>query len=187
MNASWSEFFTAALAAADAGGVKRQRGGGRLARAIDFGSNDYLGLRDHPAVCSAMQTALVSAGWGSGASPVLNGYHPLHTALERALAEHCRAVAAVVFSSGYACNLGSLACLAESGDAIYSDELNHASLIDGIRLSKADRIVYPHLAIEFLENNLRKHRHFYRRVLIVSETIFSMDGDQADLRALAQA
>lgn len=150
---------------------------------LDFGSNDYLGLRGHPSIQAAVAKVIEEQGWGSGASPVLSGYSPWHARLEQSLAELCDCEAALVFSSGFSCNVGSLACLVGEGDVIYSDALNHASLIDGMRLSKATRVVFPHNDATFVESHLRQHRGQFGRALVVTESVFSMDGDRADLTA----
>ncbi len=151
---------------------------------LDFGSNDYLGLRQHPEVVHAFRCA---GAIGSGASPVLRGYASAHRELEAELAQWSsqKPASALVFSSGYSCNLGVISCLADAGDLILSDRLNHASLIDGCRLSRAAVEVFPHCDAEFVDDYLGKHRHRFRRVLVITESVFSMDGDVAPLRALA--
>lgn len=150
---------------------------------LDFSSNDYLGLASNPQVIAALRG---EDNLGAGASPVLTGYTASHRELENQLANLNETEAALVFSSGYACNLGVLSCLAGKGDLIASDSLNHASLIDGCRLSRARTFVYPHSDIETLERYLEAHRSQYGRVLLVSESIFSMDGDSARLRELVE-
>ncbi len=163
---------------------------------IDFGSNDYLGLRSHAEILAALHQAtsqpqladpVASPRWGAGASPVLSGYTAEHAALEHSLAEFSGTEAALVFSSGFACHSGSVACLAGSHDLILSDSLNHASLIDGCRLSRAAKVVYPHADASFVHDYLRQHRHQFDKVLLLTETIFSMDGDAAPLLELSDA
>ncbi len=154
---TWLNFFDRSLEAIKDRAQYRARSITAAGACIDFGSNDYLGLRHHPGLQLAVQDALRACGWGSGASPVLRGFSSLHASLEQALAQHCQAADALVFTSGYACNIGTLAALADEQTLVYSDELNHASLIDGIRLSKAKRVVYPHLELSFLERHLRRH------------------------------
>ncbi|MEZ6137393.1 MAG: 8-amino-7-oxononanoate synthase [Pirellulaceae bacterium] len=180
-------FFNQALLQIDTQGQRRRRGNCLLASKppdIDFSSNDYLGLAGNPAVAARAQAVLQTNGWGAGASAVLSGYTPLHQELEHALAAHCHTDAALVFSSGFAANVGALACLATESDVIYSDALNHASLIDGIRLSRAERTIYPHNDLEFLTTNLHANRSRFARALIVTESVFSMDGDEACLADL---
>ncbi len=150
----------------------------------DFCSNDYLGLRDHPDVVSAVKKVLDELGLGSGASQLVSGYTKYHEELEEKIAEFKGTESCVLFGSGYLANIGSIPVFAEEGDLILSDELNHASLIDGCRLSKADRIVFRHRDYEELERILREKRSRYKKVLIVTDGVFSMDGDMADLREL---
>ena len=153
---------------------------------VNFGGNDYLGLRNHPKMVQAVIAATLSNGIGSGASPAVTGYALLQQQLECELASFSHLPSALVFSSGFSGNLATLSSLVSQEDAIFSDSLNHASLIDGCRLTKARRIIYPHADIVFLEKTLRAERARYRRVLIVSESIFSMDGDAAPLAELAE-
>ena len=151
---------------------------------IDFCSNDYLGLRDHPEVVEAAIRALKEYGLGSGASQLVSGYTKHHRDLEDKLAEFKGAPRCVIFGSGYLANVGSIPVLAGEGDLILSDELNHASLIDGCRLSKAERIIFRHRDYDQVRDILIKKRKNYRNVLIVTDSVFSMDGDMADLRDL---
>ncbi|HAC90480.1 MAG TPA: 8-amino-7-oxononanoate synthase [Planctomycetaceae bacterium] len=153
---------------------------------LDFGNNDYLGLRQHPHIYTAVQETLQRCGWGSGASPVLCGHHTLHSRLEQALAELNQVEDSLVFSSGFACNLGVLSCLLDQDSIVFSDQLNHASLIDGIRLGRSDRVIYNHCDLDHLKSQLKSRRAQYQRSLIVTESIFSMDGDQAPLLQLAE-
>ena len=151
---------------------------------LDFCSNDYLGLRDHPEVVEASLRVLKEEGLGSGASQLVSGYTRHHKELEEKLAEFKGTPACVLFGSGYLANLGTIPVLAGEGDLILSDELNHASLIDGCRMSKAERFVFKHRDYEEVREFLTKNRKKYRRVLIVTDTVFSMEGDLADLREL---
>jgi 8-amino-7-oxononanoate synthase len=151
---------------------------------INFGSNDYLGLAADRRLCEAASRAAEAEGCGAGASPLLAGYALAHWRLERHLAEFEGTEAAILFSSGYAANVGTIAALAGRHDAIYSDRKNHASMIDGCRLSRADVHIYPHGDPGALEALLRTGGS-YRRRLIVTESVFSMDGDLAPLAELA--
>ncbi len=152
---------------------------------INFGSNDYLALAADQRLTAAVAAALYNYGWGSGASPLLTGHAELHRVLEQRLAEFEGTEAALVFTSGYAANAGTVAALAAVGDVVFTDRKNHASLIDGCRLSHADVRVYPHADWQMLDRLLSKTAN-YRRRLIVSDGLFSMDGDLAPLGELAQ-
>ncbi len=151
--------------------------------------NDYLGLTQHPALAQKAQLAAQEDGVGAGGSRLISGSHPLCQALERDLAAWKETEAALVFSSGYAANVGTISALVGAGDAVFSDRLNHASIIDGCRLSGAAVSVYEHLDLADLAQKLAAHKHVRRR-LIVTDGVFSMDGDVAPLdklAALAQA
>jgi len=150
----------------------------------DFCSNDYLGLRNHPEVVKAAKKTLEEYGLGSGASQLVSGYTKYHRELEKKLAEFKGTPDCVLFGSGYLANIGTIPILAGEGDLILSDELNHASLIDGCRMSKAERRVFKHRDYEHLEEILKERRGKFRRVLIVTDGVFSMDGDVADVKAL---
>jgi 8-amino-7-oxononanoate synthase len=154
-------------------------------RVINFGSNDYLGLASDPRLADAVRNALAREGWGSGASPLIAGRSSLHVALERRISEFEGTEAAIVFSSGFAANVGTVAALAARGDILFSDAHNHASIIDGCRLSGARVQVYPHRALDHLERMLEQSQNFRRR-LIVTDSLFSMDGDCALLVELAE-
>jgi 8-amino-7-oxononanoate synthase len=151
---------------------------------VNFGSNDYLGLAADPRVTAAAREAMERYGWGSGASPLITGRSELHAELERKLAEFEGTEAALLFPTGYAANVGTITALVGKRDAIYSDELNHASIIDGCRLSGAAVHVYRHCDLAQLEAML-KAGHDYRRRLIVTDSLFSMHGDYAPLAGLA--
>ncbi len=150
---------------------------------LNLASNDYLGLAGDRRLARAAAQSLDEGGLGAGASRLIVGNHRAHAALEAALAAWMRCPAARLFGSGYAANTGVLAALARPGDAIFSDELNHASIIDGCRLSRAEVAVYPHRDLAALEAALARAAH--RRRLVVTESLFSMDGDLADLAALS--
>ncbi|MBY0525855.1 MAG: 8-amino-7-oxononanoate synthase [Gemmataceae bacterium] len=151
---------------------------------LNFASNDYLNLAADSRLARAAARAAHRYGTGAGASPLVSGYLPPHRALERALARWEEADAALVFPSGFAANLAVIAALASPEDAVFSDELNHASLIDGCRLARAAIHVYRHADAGHLETLLKREGRTARRRLIVSETVFSMDGDQAPLAEL---
>lgn len=152
---------------------------------VNFGSNDYLGLASDPRLAAAANAAIDAEGWGSGASPLVSGRATSHAELERRLAEFEGTEAALVFPSGFAANAGTIPALADEGDAIFADAKNHASLIDGCRLSRATRFVYPHCDVDRLGTQLKDAGRFRRR-LIVTDTLFSMDGDIAPLARLAE-
>lgn len=154
-------------------------------RYLNFGSNDYLGLAADPRLTAAVARVLAAQGWGSGASPLISGRTALHAELERHLAAFEGTEAALLFPSGFAANLGVVTALSDRDDLILSDAKNHASLIDGCRLSRATVQVYPHRDLEQLEAALHRSRS-YRRRLIVTDTLFSMDGDCADLPELVE-
>jgi 8-amino-7-oxononanoate synthase len=156
---------------------------------VNFGSNDYLGLAGDLRLQAAVADALPDHGWGAGASPLIAGYTPLHQQLEAELAKLEHAEAALLFSSGYAANVGTIAALVEIGDVVFSDERNHASLIDGCRLSRAQIQIYRHADAQHLAELLAAATGA-RRKLIVTDSVFSMDGDTAPLAeivALAEA
>jgi len=146
-------------------------------------SNDYLGLSAHPALREAAVKAMERYGFGSGASRLISGTSALHVELERRIAAFKGTESALLFNSGYAANTGIIPAIAGEGDVILSDRLNHASIIDGCRLSKAKLVVYPHKDVEHLENALKKNKNA-KRTLIVTDGVFSMDGDIAPLPEL---
>jgi 8-amino-7-oxononanoate synthase len=146
-------------------------------------SNNYLGFADHPRVRQAAADAAERYGAGAGASRLISGDMELHGKLEQRLAEFKGADAALLFGSGYLANTGTVAALAGEGEVVFSDELNHASIIDGCRLSKAETFVYRHRDLEHLEWGLREAGS--RAALIVTDGVFSMDGDVAPLPDLA--
>ena len=147
---------------------------------INFSSNNYLGIANHPALAAAAKAAIDRYGCGSGASRLISGNMTLHEELEAKLAQFKNTEAALVFNSGFQANIGILSTLAGEGDVILSDALNHASIIDGCRLSKAQTLVYAHCDLNELEAALKQAASARRR-MIVTETIFSMDGDEAPL------
>ena len=146
-------------------------------------SNNYLGLADHPALKKAAQRAIERFGTSSGASRLVSGTMSLHGYLEERIASFKGTEAALVFNSGYAANTGIIEALAGRGDIIFSDKLNHASIVDGARLSQATFIRYPHNDMEALKHALERH-HTQGLKLIVTDGVFSMDGDIARLADL---
>nr|WP_255672015.1 8-amino-7-oxononanoate synthase [Corallococcus sp. AS-1-6] len=154
-------------------------------RLVNFSSNDYLGLAASPAVRAAVASALERYGVGTGASRLVVGDMVPHQRLEARLARFERAQAVRLFNSGYAANTGILPALVGPGDAVFSDALNHASLVDGCRLSRARVVVYPHADVAALTRALEQTPA--RRKLVVTDSIFSMDGDVAPLRELLAA
>jgi 8-amino-7-oxononanoate synthase len=152
---------------------------------INFSSNNYLGLANHPALGAAAKEALDRYGSGSGASRLISGNMSLHEALESRLAAFKGTEAALVFNSGFQANTGAISTLAGEDDAIFSDALNHASIIDGCRLSRARTFVYAHNDLNHLEERLKQSSGL-RRKLIVTESIFSMDGDEAPLAGIVE-
>lgn len=152
---------------------------------VNFGSNDYLGLASDARLAAAAAEASLQQGTGAGASPLVTGHSAAHQKLEEQLAAFEGTERALVFPSGYAANVGTIAALAGRGDAIYADQKNHASLIDGCRLSRAQVHVYPHGDWRFVAQRLAESGE-YRRRLIVTESVFSMDGDLAPLAGLCE-
>ena len=158
------------------------RYGGRTL--VNLSSNNYLGLAGYPAIIEASVEAARSAGASGAASPLISGHMSAHEELARALAAFKRKDAALVFGSGFLANLGLITALAGEGDAVFSDALNHASIVDGCRLSRARVHVYPHGSLNRLEDALRNSQA--RRKLIVTDGVFSMDGDLAPLPGICE-
>jgi glycine C-acetyltransferase len=154
-------------------------------RLINLSSNNYLGLNTHPRLVEAMITATRESGAGSGAVRTIAGTMSIHEELEQRLADFKHTEASLTLQSGYATNLGILSCVLVEGDVVISDELNHASIIDGIRLTKAARLIYSHRDMDDLERALGQARQ-YRRKLVVTDGVFSMDGDIADLPGIVE-
>ena len=155
--------------------------------AVSFASNDYLGLGAHPAVVAAAQEALGRWGAGSGASRLVTGSRPVHHELEDALADWKGTQASVCFPTGFAANLGVLSVLGGPGVRVLSDELNHASIIDGCRLSRSALSVYRHCDLGHLEELLTGGGGSGAAgapTLVVTDTVFSMDGDAAPVASL---
>jgi 8-amino-7-oxononanoate synthase len=147
-------------------------------------SNNYLGLADHPRVREAAADAAMRWGVGAGASRLVSGTMTVHRRLEERLAAFEGSEAALLFGSGYLANVGVLSALAGAGSVVLSDELNHASIIDGCRLARAETFVYRHGDVEHLAWGLRNAEG--RRALIVTDSVFSMDGDVAPLAQIVE-
>lgn len=150
---------------------------------VNFGANDYLGYAGDVRLTKAASKAACAEGFGAGASPLVSGQSIAHENLERSIADLLAVDAAIVFSSGFAANSATIAALVHEGDAVFSDERNHASLIDGCRLTRAAVHVYPHRDMATLEQLLAAATPA-RRKLVVSDTLFSMDGTIAPLSDL---
>jgi len=156
-------------------------------RFINLCSNNYLGLNTHPHLIEAAIAATKKWGAGSGAVRTIAGTQSLHEELERKLAQFKGTPAALTLQSGFTANLAVLGAVLGDGDAVVSDELNHASIIDGIRLTKARRYLFPHKDMGGLEQRLQEaRRDGARRILVVSDGVFSMDGDIAPLPEIVQ-
>lgn len=151
---------------------------------LNYSTYDYLGLNGHPRVNAAAVSALEAFGTSAGASRLVSGERPMHRKLEAGLAENYDAEGALVFVSGHATNVSTLAALLNSSDAVYHDALSHDSILQGALLSGAHRYSYPHNDCEALERLLRQTRTKHRRALIVTEGLFSMDGSIARLPQL---
>lgn len=153
-------------------------------RVLSLCSNNYLGLADHPKLAEAAARAAVDLGVGSGASRLISGSMRIHHQLEDRIAAFKGTERSLLFTSGYQANIGTISALVGAGDEVFSDELNHASLIDGCRISRATVRVYGHCDVGQLERQLS--RSSARRKLIVTDSIFSMDGDAAPLRDIVE-
>jgi len=158
-------------------------------KVLMFCSNNYLGLSNHPKLKEAAIKAIQSHGAGSGSVRPIAGNLDMHIELERRLAKFKHAEASLVYQTGFAANAGLIPQLVGKGDLIISDELNHGSIIDGVRLSHAERGVYKHSNMQDLQRVLdetEKHNPPYRRILIITDGVFSMDGDMAPLDEIAK-
>jgi len=189
---AWRRRFLADAAEWESAGLRRRR---RVVRPLSateieidgkavtaFASNDYLGLSRDPRLVEALAEGARRYGAGAGASPLVSGHHAMHEALEYELARFAGKPAALHFMNGYVANLALLTALSGEGGAIFSDRLNHASIIDGARLSRARVEVYPHADAGALESLLKASRASHR--LVVTDAVFSMDGDVAPLEDL---
>ena len=182
--ASWKSNLKSGLRELE---IRSQRRNLEEIRGVNLCSNDYLGLADHPllreAVVEAVQRAKRVGGTGSR---LLSGQTEDWNLLEEEFAKFAGTEAALYFGSGYAANLGLLTALVGKGDVVFSDALNHASLIDGVRLAGSRKVIYPHLDLNALESALRRDLGAPGRKLIVTESVFSMDGDIAPLREMTE-
>jgi 8-amino-7-oxononanoate synthase len=192
---SLDEFARTKLAALDAAETRRRltdtfRDGAVTARQegrslVSFCCNDYLNMTRHPAVMRAAQAAIETYGAGAGASRLVTGNHPLYRGFETRLARFKGTEAAIIFGSGYLANLGIVPALVGAGDLVLADELAHSCLLAGARISGAARHLFRHNDPDHLAELLARHRAGHRHCLILSESIFSMDGDLAPVPALA--
>lgn len=166
------------------------RGPGRAVRdgreLIDFSSNDYLGFSAEPAVKAAAEAAVRRHGVGSGASRLMSGDLTIHHELEGEIAAFKRKEAALLFNSGYQANVGIIPALVGRNDVVFADRASHASLLDGVLLSRAEHLRFRHNDLEHLRSLLERHRKEHRNALIVTETVFSMDGDLAPLPEIVE-
>lgn len=189
---SWLQEFPVRIAELDAAHLRRRRrevipaaGAGMLVDGrtmLAFCSNDYLGLAGHPALVQAVCSGAREFGVGAGASPLVSGHSAANAKLERELAAFVGLPRALYFYAGYATNIGIVPALVGDGDALFSDALNHACLIDGARLSRARIHRFPHADLAALERALAASSA--RRKLVITDAVFSMDGDIADVPAL---
>jgi glycine C-acetyltransferase len=150
-------------------------------RVLVMCSNNYLGLANHPRLKKAAIEAIEKYGAGSGSVRPIAGTMKIHLELEQEMAKYKRKEASITFQSGFAANMGSIPQLVDQGDLIISDELNHGSIIDGIRLSRAEKRIYGHRDVSSLEKILATEAKKFRRILVVTDGVFSMDGDIAPL------
>ncbi|HOO43948.1 MAG TPA: aminotransferase class I/II-fold pyridoxal phosphate-dependent enzyme, partial [Bacillota bacterium] len=148
---------------------------------VNLSSNNYLGLANHPKVKQAAIEAVEKYGAGTGSVRTIVGNQDILEDLEVLLAKFKREEAVTCFQSGLNCNIGTIQAIVNKGDLIISDELNHASIIDGVRLSRADKAVFKHSDMADLERVLKEKRDQYANVLIITDGVFSMDGDLAKL------
>lgn len=153
---------------------------------VDFSSNDYLGLSNHPKLVGAARQALESYGVGTGASRLTSGDLQLHHALEDEIASFKGKESALVFNSGYQANTGIIPALVGRRDVVFADKLCHASQLDGVAISTAKLVRFRHNEMEHLRDLLERERPEFERALIVTESVFSMDGDLAPLSALVE-
>ncbi len=155
-------------------------------KVLNFCSNNYLGLANHPRITQAARDAIDRYGVGPGAVRTIAGTMTLHQELERRLAAFKGAAAAVTFQSGFSANIGTIPALVGDDDLIISDRLNHASIIDGVRLTKAARTIYEHCDPDSLHDVLQENLGHYQRMFVITDGVFSMDGDIAPLPQIVE-
>jgi 8-amino-7-oxononanoate synthase len=153
---------------------------------IDFSSNDYLGLAENENLKEKAIKTLQEHGMGSTGSRLISGDYTITHKLEKETAKLKNKASSLLFNSGYQANVGIISCLLDKQDAIFADKYSHASLLDGIKLSGAKLFRFKHNNISHLEELLKKHRHKFSNALIITESIFSMDGDKAPLKEISQ-
>jgi len=153
-------------------------------KVLQMSSNNYLGLAGDLRITEAVIKAVEKYGVGSTGSRLISGTHKLHTELEEKLAELKETEKAIVFSTGYAANIGAISALLNEKDAVYSDELNHASIIDGIKLAGTNKFIYKHCNVQDLGRLLEENHKKYRFNVIITDSVFSMDGDIAPLKEI---
>ena len=147
---------------------------------VNFSSNDYLSLKDNPITKQKLIHSIDKLSLGSGASVLVSGYHLIQKELEKFISEFKQTENCIVVGSGYIANVGLIQAISDEEDIIFSDELNHASIIDGIRISKAKKVIYKHCDVEDLEKKLKKY-HTKGKKIIITDGVFSMEGDIAPL------
>lgn len=155
-------------------------------KVINLSSNNYLGFANHPRLKKAAIEAVEEFGAGSGAVRTIVGNMSLHEELEELLSEFKREEAAFIYQSGFNANMGTIQAVTGKGDLIVSDELNHASIIDGTRLSRAEKAIFKHSDMDHLEKILKENRDKYENILIITDGVFSMDGDIAKLPEIVE-
>ena len=155
-------------------------------KVINLCSNNYLGFANHPRLKAAAIKAIEDYGVGAGAVKTIVGNMTIHGELEAVLAKFKKEEAVMVFQSGFNCNAGVIQAITQAGDLIVSDALNHASIIDGVRLSRADKAVFKHSDMADLKRVLAENRDKYNQVLIITDGVFSMDGDLAKLPEIVE-
>jgi 8-amino-7-oxononanoate synthase len=179
------EFYEQQLRELETAGMRRTLSDRAAFNGLNLSSNDYLGLSKHPSVKEAAARAILEHGTGGTSSRLLAGTFSIHAELENELASFLKKEAALVFSSGYHTNTGLIPVLAGPGDVVFVDRLSHASIIDGVKLSAARFHTFEHNNLADLERLLKEKRGEHKRALVITEGVFSMDGDQPDLRRLS--
>lgn len=155
-------------------------------KVLNMCSNNYLGFANHPETKKAAIEAIEQYGVGAGAVRSIAGTDEIHARLEEKIAKFKHMESALVYQGGLLANVGTIPALVGKDDVIFSEELNHASIIDGTRLSSAKRIVYKHLSVEDLEKQIRENRSAFKKALVITDGVFSMDGDIAPLPEITE-